>query len=48
MQQCAPTSEDQAALQAYRSSGRPISELGDAERIMIELMDVPNVEGRLR
>ena len=35
--QCTPTSEDVAALSAYRSSGRPVSDLGDAERIMVQV-----------
>ena len=46
--QCTPTNEDVAALRAFRASGRPEADLGDAERIMTQLMDVPSVEARLR
>ena len=46
--QCVPSSEDMQALEQYKRSGRPVSELGEAERVVLELMSVPTVEARLR
>ena len=36
------------ALEAYQRSGRPVSELGEAERVALALMSVPACEARLR
>ncbi|GFH27456.1 formin-like protein, partial [Haematococcus lacustris] len=46
--QCVPTPEEAGALDAFQRSGRPASELADADRVLYELMCVPGVEARLR
>eukprot|EP00798_Chlamydomonas_sp_ICE-L_P020827 gene20827-27657_t len=46
--QCVPSAEDIAALEMYKRSGRPLADLGDAEKTALELMSVPCVEARLR
>ncbi|KXZ42876.1 hypothetical protein GPECTOR_113g288 [Gonium pectorale] len=45
---CVPDAEDQAALAAYRDSGKPVEELADAERVCLQLMSIPNADQRLK
>ncbi|PNH10553.1 Formin-like protein 13 [Tetrabaena socialis] len=45
---CVPSADDAAALAAYRDSGKPVEDLGEAERVCLQLMSVPAVEQRLR
>ncbi|EFJ47096.1 hypothetical protein VOLCADRAFT_105316 [Volvox carteri f. nagariensis] len=46
--QCVPSQDDAAALAAYRDSGKPLEDLGEAEKVCLQLMSVPAVEQRLR
>jgi len=48
LMQCLPTAEDKITLGTYKAEGKDLEALGDAERIMLQLMDVPALDARLR